>query len=446
MEISPLLLARYQFSLSLSFHVLFAAMAMALGWFVCACRYLAWRQPISVWMDAYRFWVRVFALSFFMALASSMPVLLGLGILWPSLLERMGNVAGPLIAFGITTLFVIKSLFLGVMFFGQRRVSDRAHVVSVAMVAMGLSATIFWGLVLVSWTHTPTGASLIDGRYLVSDWMMVIFNPSLAWLIVQFVAAGFLMLGCLLLSTSAWQATRRPLQSYEKRMYQIGLILAFVAAGAQLFGLDGHLRKLARTQPVTAAAVMGIWETSSYPALIWVGWPEASDAQESGLITSEMGAKRWLGQQSDGKWVGLDQADQDIPPVKTLFWLARIGAYLLIWIVGLSLVAGWTVIRRGQDPAKYPARLLQIQVWLGSLSTISWLCLWNLNEIERSPFLVWNTLRLEDVITSASASALAAGVTGSVFIYGALLFGWIRLVMHAARYGVVPVRKPGVRP
>jgi cytochrome d ubiquinol oxidase subunit I len=190
---------------------------------------------------------------------------------------------------------------------------------------------------------------------------------------------------------------------------------------------------------------MGHWETNAHPALIWVGWPDTRDGQESGLITTDMGSKRWLGQQSDGQWVGLDQADQDVSSVKTLFWLARIGAYLLVWIVGLSLVAGWTVMRRGQDPAKYPAKLLKAQVWLGSLSAIVWLCLWNLNEIERLPFMVWNTLRQEDVITSASASVLTAGLFASVFIYGALLFGWLRMVMHATRYGVVPVRKPGVR-
>jgi cytochrome d ubiquinol oxidase subunit I len=144
--------------------------------------------------------------------------------------------------------------------------------------------------------------------------------------------------------------------------------------------------------------------------------------------------------------VGLDQADQDVPHVNTLFWLARIGVYLLIWIAGLSLVAGWMSIRRGQDPSRYPSKLLHIQMWLGSVSTIVWLCLWNLNEIERLPFIVWNTLRQQDVITSASTSVLAAGLLASILVYGALLFGWIRMVRYAARYGVVPVRKPGVRP
>jgi len=214
----------------------------------------------------------------------------------------------------------------------------------------------------------------------------------------------------------------------------------------QLFGLDGYLRALARTQPVTAAAVMGVWETGSHPAFVWLGWPEANDGKNPGLISTDMGAKRWLGQQSDGKWVGLDQSEQDLPFVKTLFWLARVGAYLLIWMVILSLVAGWTMIRKGPDPAKYPARLLRTQVWLGSLSAVAWLCFWNLHEIARSPFMVWNTLRQEDVLTSVSASVLAGGLLASLLIYGALLFGWLRMVVHAARYGVVPVRKPGVRP
>lgn len=446
MEISPLLLARFQFALSLNFHVLFAAMAMALGWLVCVFRYLSWRNPAGVWMDAYRFWVRIFALTFFMALASAIPLLLEVGVLWPSLLERMGNVAGPLIAFGITTLFLTKSVFLGVMFFGQRRVSVKAHVLSVAMVAIGLTATVFWGLVLVSWTHSPDGATLIDGRYLVTDWKDLILNASLFWLIIQFVAGSFLIVGCLLLCVTAWQSGRRPLEGYERAMYRLAVVLSLCAAVLQLFALDGHLRALARTQPVTAAAVMGFWETGSQPDLIWLGLPAVEGSQDAGLIVSDSGAKRWLAQQPDGQWVGLDQADKDVPSAKTLFWLARLAAYILVWIAGLSVVAAWVIARRGDDPGKYPGWLLHAQVWLGGLAVVVWLCLWNLNELELLPFMVWNTLRQEDVLTAAPASLLLAGLVASLVIYGGLLIGWIRMLVHAARYGVVPVRKPGVRP
>jgi len=420
-------------------------MGMALGWLVFVFRYLAWRFSDSGWMDAYQLWVRIFALTFFMALASSLPVLLELGILWPGLVERIGNVMGPLIAFGITTLFVIKSVFLGVMFFGQRRVSATAHVLSVGMVALGLTLTIFWGLVLVSWTHTPTGASLVDGRYLVTDWMELIFNPSLLWQCIQFVAGGALMICCMMLAVTAWQAKRRPLLNYEKKIYRTGIALALIAAASQLFALDGHLRQLARTQPVIAAAVMGLWQTGERPDFIWVGWPDVKDSQDSGLIVSDSGAKRWLGQQSDQKWIGLDQAGQDMPAVKLLFWLARLATYVLFWIALLSLAASWVIFRRGDDPGKYPPRLLQAQVWLASLAVFVWLCIWNLNEIERLPFMVWNTLRQDDLLTAAPSSLLSAGLVASMLIYGGLLIGWMRMLIHAARFGVVPVRKPGVR-
>ena len=445
MEISPLFLARFQFSLSLSFHVLFAATAMALGWLVFAFRTMAWRHPVGVWMDIYRFWVRIFALTFFMALASVIPLLLELGVLWPSLMERIGNVAGPLIAFGLTTLFVIKSVFLGVMFFGQRRVSPRVHVLSVAMVAIGMSATVFWGVVLISWTHTPAGTELIDGRYLVTDWYALIFHPGLFWSIAQFVGGSFLIGSALLLSVTAWQAGRRPLLNDERAVYRIGVILAFVAASVQLVALDGHLRLLARTQPVTAAAVMGVMQTTPQPDFVWLGWPAVEDKAPTGLVITDWSARRWLSQQADLNWIGVDQAGQDVPRVNALFWLARLAAYTLIWFVGLSVVALWIMLRRGTDPAKYPPKLLQFQAWCAGLSIFVWLCIWNLNELARMPFMVWNTIRQEDVLTASSARWLAIGLVISILIYGVLLNGWIRMLTHAARYGVVPVRKPGVR-
>ena len=136
MEISPLSLARTQFALSLNFHVLFAAFAMALAWVLCLFKYQSNLRPDSAWTAAYRFWVRIFALSFFVALASALPVLVEFGVLWPALMERAGNVAGPIVACGITTVFVTKSVFFGVMLFGQRRVSPSAHLASVFMVAL----------------------------------------------------------------------------------------------------------------------------------------------------------------------------------------------------------------------------------------------------------------------------------------------------------------------
>ncbi|MEI6838194.1 MAG: cytochrome ubiquinol oxidase subunit I [Alcaligenaceae bacterium] len=170
MEISALFLARVQFALSLNVHVLFAALAMALGWILCVFRFQAWKTPDSGWTAAYRFWVRAFALSFFLALATALPILIEFGTLWPALIERTGNVAGPLVAFGLATFILTNSLFMGIVLFGQRRVSPTLHFFAVLMVAFGLTLTLFWAVVLHTWAQAPLGAALIDGRFQVYEW------------------------------------------------------------------------------------------------------------------------------------------------------------------------------------------------------------------------------------------------------------------------------------
>ncbi len=88
--------------------------------------------------------MRVFALSFVLTLAAALPVLIQLGSLWSGLMDKIGNVAGPLVGYAVLSVFVLKSCFLGVMLFGQRRVSDTAHTLAVLMVAVGQLLATVW--------------------------------------------------------------------------------------------------------------------------------------------------------------------------------------------------------------------------------------------------------------------------------------------------------------
>ncbi len=453
MEISALLLARVQFALSLNFHVLFAALALALGWVLGFFRWMAWRRPDAAWMAAYRFWVRIFALAFILALASALPVLFELGTLWPALLERVGNVAGPLLAFGVTTLFLVKSVFMGVMLFGQRRVSDPAHVFAVFAVALGLTCTIFWGVVLQSWTHVPKGATLIDGRYQVIDWAELILNPAMGWYLALFAAGGVLTTGFLMLGITAWQAGRRPLEDGERLTFRTGLGVALLGLAMQALALDGTARMTAHYQPATAAAVAGYRDSGSAPDLVWFGGSVTtrqgpSDAVQAQNPTTQkqVTATRWLGHDAQGTLIGLDAVDEEaLPPVETVFWLARLA--LLTWFVmaAVLLVTSGVAAVRGADPGGQPRALLRMQFWSTFLGAVAWLTVWNLVEIGRTPFLVWGTLTQEDLLTEVGAQSLWVGLVATAVLYAVLLTGFVGMLFHAARYGVVPVRKPGAR-
>lgn len=446
MEISTYLLARAQFALSLNFHVLFAALALALAWSLCLLKYQAYRRPDSAWTGAYRFSVRVFALAFFMALASALPVLIELGILWPGLMERTGNVSGPIIACAITTLFVTKSVFLGVMLFGQRRVSPIAHLFSVCMVALGLTATVFWEIVLLSWSQAPAGAALVDGRFQVYEWFAVLFNPALIWNALLYLSGGFLAAGCLMLGVTAWQAARRPLEESERLTYRINVFLTCAAVALQLIALDGTARLNAKLRPVAAAAVMGYWHTDSVPEMVWLGWPVVQEQSTLAMISTETGATRWLGRNQQEELIGLDTESAARPAVMPLFLFARFAFFATLLILGQVLVTFVMMRRRGDQADKFPGWLLRAQVWMTWLGATVWLASWNLAQFSQAPFLVWGLLLQEDLLTSASATALTGGLVASALLYLILFVGFSQLLSHAARFGVVPVRKPGVRP
>jgi len=441
MEIAPLQLARIQFVASLGFHVLFLSLALALAWLLLYFKWRA-RRGDAGWTAAYRFWVRIFALAFVLALASGVPVLFQLGSLWPVLMERVGNIAGPLVGFAVATVFVLKSCFLGVMLFGQRRVSDTAHTLSVLMVALGMLLAVFWILALQSWTHTPDGAVLVDGRYMVYDWWAVVFNPSMPWHFGMMVLGSALAAAFLIMGVTAWQAANRPPADGEKSAFKSALLVATVAILLQFAVGEGNGRVVARHQPATAAAAAGYWHTGSPPRAVLFGLPDG-DTQSNLLELAVPGGEAWLGRAADGTLQGLDTFSGMRPPVPAVFWLLRImvgiGALMLL----VSVVTLAWLGRRGLDPALLPRwwlRVLSAMTFSGSVAVVAG---WWLTELGREPYAVYGTVTMSEIAGPATNGQLAWGMGGYGVLYALLLAAFVHMLFHAARYGVVPVRKTG---
>ena len=165
----PIVLARTQFAANITFHILFPTISIALGWLLLFFR---WRylsagaaDTRQAWLDAYRFWTKVFALSFALGVVSGITMSFQFGTNWPGFMERVGNVAGPLLAYEVLTAFFLEAGFLGIMLFGHGRVSERVHLLATFFVAFGTTLSAFWILALNSWMQTPTGHEVVDGEF-----------------------------------------------------------------------------------------------------------------------------------------------------------------------------------------------------------------------------------------------------------------------------------------
>src|SRR5690606_37334195 len=134
---------------------LFPAINVGLAWLLF---YFKVRHDLSgapVWMRAYRFWVKIFALTFAIGVVTGITMSFQFGTNWPGYMETVGNVAAPLLGYEVLTAFFMEATFLGVMLFGMNRVPNWLHTTSTFLVAFGTALSAFWILALNSWMQTP---------------------------------------------------------------------------------------------------------------------------------------------------------------------------------------------------------------------------------------------------------------------------------------------------
>jgi len=178
MEFDPFVLSRIQFALNISFHILFPTISIGLAYFLLFFRIRFTQTQDPYWEFIYAFWVKVFALTFALGVVTGIVMSFQFGTNWPGFMEKAGNIAGPLLGYEVLTAFFLEASFLGIMLFGKSRVSNKVHLISTAIVALGTTLSAFWILSLNSWMQTPAGYIFKNGVLVADNWLEVIFNPS----------------------------------------------------------------------------------------------------------------------------------------------------------------------------------------------------------------------------------------------------------------------------
>ena len=185
-----LILSRIQFGANISFHILFPTITVALGWLLLFFKLRHNATGDVRWLEAYRFWVKVFALSFALGVVSGITMSFQFGTNWPGFMERVGNVAGPLLAYEVLTAFFLEAVFIGIMLFGAAHVPGWLHTLATFLVASGTTMSAFWILVLNSRMHTPVGCELREGVVHATDWWAIVSNPSMPYRLVHMLLAS----------------------------------------------------------------------------------------------------------------------------------------------------------------------------------------------------------------------------------------------------------------
>lgn len=383
-----LILSRIQFAANISFHILFPTITIALGWVLLFFKLRFNATGDRSWMDLYMFWVKVFALSFALGVVSGITMSFQFGTNWPGFMEKVGNVAGPLLAYEVLTAFFLEAVFLGIMLFGASRVPNWAHTMATVLVAGGTTLSAFWIIVLNSWMHTPAGFELRDGVVHATDWGAIIFNPSLPYRLTHVLLASGLTVAFLIAGLSAVRWFRGNDGADTAKGLRVGIGLAALLIPLQILAGDMHGLNTLEHQPQKVAAMEGNWQTRAGAPLLLFAIPDQQARDNAYEIGIPAGASLILKHDPDGVVPGLDDfvaADGTPlhPPVAPVFWAFRIMVGVGLLMLAVSWAGAWLWWRRGI--AHLPRPYLGVLVGMSFSGWVATLAGWYVTEIGRQP-------------------------------------------------------------
>ncbi|MFM8900249.1 MAG: cytochrome ubiquinol oxidase subunit I [Burkholderiales bacterium] len=427
-----LLLARMQFAANITFHILFPTITIALGWTLLFFRWRWLKTKDDAWLVAYRFWTKVFALSFALGVVSGITMSFQFGTNWPGFMEKVGNVAGPLLGYEVLTAFFLEASFLGIMLFGHGRVSERVHLAATFLVAFGTTLSAFWILALNSWMQTPAGFEVIDGQAHVTSWMQVIFNPSFPYRLVHVLLASGLTVAFLLAGISAWQLLKKAVNESTTKVLRVGLTLGAVLIPLQIIAGDMHGLNTLEHQPQKVAAMEGVWNTEKGAPLLLFALPDEAARTNHFEVGIPKLASFILTHDWNGEIRGLNDFEGQHPPVAPVFW----GFRVMVGTGMLMLAASWFGLWRLRRASWQGQQMPRLWLWgLAAMTFSGWVATvagWYVTEIGRQPYVVYGLLKTADVASNVASPWIALTLTMYVTLYLALIVAYVGVLKYMA--------------
>lgn len=444
-----LLLSRIQFGFTVGFHILFPTLTIGLAWFLVFFEARWRRTGRAYWLELYRFWVKIFALTFGMGVVSGLVLSYEFGTNFSRFSDMVGPVLGPLLSVEVLTAFFVEAGFLGVMLFGWDKVGPRLHFLASLLVALGTTNSAFWILSANSFMHTPQGVEWVNGQLVPQDWWAVVFNPSFPYRLCHMLLAALLTASLVVAGGSAWCLWKNVYRGAGLAGLRSAISVLAVAAPLQILAGDLHGLNVREHQPVKVAAMEGLWETTRGAPLLLFAIPDQAAQSNAFEIRIPKVASLILTHSLDGEVQGLGSVAPDRqPPVLPVFFGFRVMVGLGFLFLLLGAWGLWRWIGGKLESDRWLLRALMGSTPLGFVATLAG---WIVAETGRQPWLVYGLITTRDGVSNLPAASVATSLTLFVIVYGLLLCAYLYYVFVLVRTGPnLPMTHPeairGARP
>ncbi len=431
------LLSRIQFALTSGFHYIYPPLSIGIGLMLVIFEGIYIKTKNPLYKSITRFWVKLFALTFALGVATGLVQLFGFGTNWAQYSRFVGDVFGSALGAEGIFAFFLEAGFLGVMLFGWERVSAKMHYFATICVCAGAHFSAVWIVIANSWMQTPAGYKVVgeglQARATVTDFWAMIFNPSSVDRLTHVILGCWLAGIFFILSVSAYYLLKKKHLEFSKATMKIGLWMAAIVLVLQLISADSTSRGVARDQPSKLAAMEGVYHTEKSTPITLVGWVDEKTQTTKGIkIPGFLSFLVYRDFETPVK--GFDQIPPDErPPIGIVFqafhlMIAMWGLMTLTTIIALYL---WK--KKKLAKTKWVLWALIISVIFPQIANQTG---WMTAEIGRQPWIVYGVLKTrQGVSPTIVSSQVLMSIIMFIVIYVLLFALFVFLLNNKIQHG-----------
>ncbi|MFH1016977.1 MAG: cytochrome ubiquinol oxidase subunit I [Pseudomonadota bacterium] len=406
MDTAALNLHRFHFAFTATYHYLFPQFTMGLALLIVVLKTLGLRAGGDLYNRSARFWGRIFGISFVMGVVTGIPMEFQFGTNWATFSRDAGGVIGQTLAMEGVFAFFLEPSFLSLFLFGEKKLGPRGHWWAAFLVFLGAWLSGYFIIAANAWMQHPVGYRLDEhGKILLESVWALLLNPWAFWQYLHNMSGAVITGSFAMAAVGAFYLLSERSAEYGKVFVRIGVIAGLVSSCLQLFPTgDRQAVMLARYQPVTIAAIEGLFVTKKGAPITLVGQPDVVNQRLDNPLYIPKMLSFLVHRDWNAEVKGLDAYPKDQWPdqIPLLYYSyhAMIGLGMLF--IAILLAAAWQLMRR----RLYSSRKMLWVLMLGfPLPFVANTAGWMTAELGRQPWLIYGLYRT----AGGSSQAVSGG-------------------------------------
>lgn len=432
------ILARLQFAITIGFHYIYPPLSIGIGVLLVIMEGMYLKTRDKIYENMTRFWVKIFALTFAVGVATGIVMEFEFGTNWATYSRYVGDIFGSALAAEGIFAFFLESGFLAILVFGWNKVSPKMHFLSTVMVSLGSMMSAVWIVVANSWQQTPAGFHIVgegmEARAEITNFMDMLLNPSSVDRLSHVLSGAWLAGAFFVLSVSAWYILKNKHVELSKRAIKIALSLAVFASLFQLFTGHQSAIGISENQPAKLAAYEAHYDSSAAAPLYLFGWVN-EDQQKVQFGIAVPGMLSYLiSGDFDHPVTGLSAfKEDDRPPVNIVFQSYHLMVAIGFTLIGISLLG---LIFWWRDRLFKMKWFLYVMVFSVLLPQAANQLGWISAEVGRQPWIVYGLLRTSEALSKVvEANQIWFSLVLFIIIYLLLFVLFIYLLNEKIKTG-----------